>query len=220
MRHGPCALLQRSVLQAVADGKLPDTLLFVEHEPVFTLGAGFHRENLLLSEAEYGVRGIELSETERGGDVTYHCPGQLVMYPVFNLARHGRDLHKWLRDLEEAAIVGMRTLGLHGSRFPPHTGVWVSEPTSQIRKIAAIGVKVKRWVSMHGIALNCDNDLSGFDLIVPCGIEGLGVTSLSQELGRKVGVEDAKPIFKRAFEEVFGLDFSPKTAAWLGENVK
>ncbi len=142
--------------------------------------------------------GVAIHRTDRGGDVTYHGPGQLVLYPVFDVARLGRDLHKFLRDLEEATIQLLDGFGLEGRRFPPHTGVWVKD-----RKIAAIGIKVRRWVSLHGIALNCENDLSPFDAIVPCGIQGYGVTSLSQELGRSVSVEEAKGAAIRAFETVF-----------------
>ncbi|MEA2553818.1 MAG: lipoyl(octanoyl) transferase [Fimbriimonadaceae bacterium] len=199
MAYGPAAELQRQVLEEVASGG-PDTLLLVEHEPVLTLGAGFHEENLLFTPEQYQAKGIEVARTDRGGDVTYHGPSQLVAYPIFDLKRHGQDLHKWLRDLEEVVIVALAGFGLQGYRFPPHTGVWMND-----RKICAIGIKVKRWVSMHGIALNCSNDLAAFDLIVPCGIKDHGVTSLSQELGREVCVDEAKPVLVRAFESVFDL---------------
>lgn len=185
------------MLEGVLGGG-PDTLLLVEHEPVLTLGASFHAENLLLSTADYEARGIEVMPTDRGGDVTYHGPNQLVAYPIFDLNRHGKDLHKWLRDLEEAVILTLVAFGLEGYRFPPHTGVWVNG-----KKICAIGIKVKRWVSMHGIALNCNNDLSVFDSFVPCGIVGYGVTSLSQELGRDVGIEEVKPVLVQKFGKVF-----------------
>jgi lipoate-protein ligase B len=141
--------------------------------------------------------------TDRGGDVTYHGPDQLVVYPVFDLRRHGKDLHKWMRDLEEAVIVAARTFGVVGEREPSvNTGVW-----SRGRKFAAIGVKVRKWVSLHGIAINCDNDLSPFGLIVPCGVRTHGVTSLSNEAGRRIKVEGARPVVQGAFEEVFGLRF-------------
>lgn len=200
MAYRPCADLQASVLSAVADGRLPPTLLLVEHDPVLTLGASFHEHNLLLGPEEYARRGIAVERTDRGGDVTYHGPNQLVAYPIFDVAKLGKDLHRWLRDLEEAVIVALRAFGLQGDRFPPNTGVWVGE-----RKIAAIGVKVRRWVSMHGIALNCDNDLSPFGWIVPCGIRTHGVTSLTQEAGRPIGIAEATAPMVRGFEEVFGL---------------
>lgn len=186
------------VVQAqVAEGA-EDTLILVEHPPVMTLGANFHAENLLFAVEEYERRGIEVVRTDRGGDVTYHGPGQLVAYPIFDLNRHGRDLHRWMRELEEVFIWAAAHFGVEGRRFPPHTGVWVGD-----KKLAAIGVKIKRWVSLHGIALNCDNPLDAFELIVPCGIVGYGVTSLSSEVGRRVSVDEAKPVVTEAFRSVF-----------------
>jgi lipoate-protein ligase B len=195
MGYPECVELQKGLLEEVADGR-PDTLVLVEHDPVLTLGANFHDENLLLPVAEYEKRGIEVYRTDRGGDVTYHGPGQIVAYPIFRVER---DLHKWLRSLEEAVIRTVGSFGLEGYRFPPNTGVWVSG-----RKICAIGIKVRRWVSMHGIALNCDADLAPFSLIVPCGIQGHGVTSLSEELGRTVTVAEAKPVLVESFRSTFG----------------
>lgn len=207
MSYEPCAELQKRVLEEVASGERPDTLLFVEHPPVLTLGANFHQENLLLSLEEYKARGIEVYETDRGGDVTYHGPKQLVIYPIFDLRRHGKDLHRWMRDLEETMIRSLAHFDVEGYRFPPHTGVWVKG-----RKVAAIGVKIRRWVSMHGIALNCNNDLSSFNLIVPCGIQQFGVTSLSAELaGREVTIADAMPVVQKEFESVFELRFKQET---------
>jgi len=183
-----------------------DTLILVEHPPVLTLGANFHKDNLLLSPEEYAARGIEIHQTDRGGDVTYHGPKQLVIYPIFDLERYGRDLHRWLRGLEETMIVVCREFGLVAERFPPNTGAWVNG-----RKIAAIGIKVRRWVSLHGIALNCDLDLAVFDTFVPCGINGHGVTSMSEEVGRNVTIEDAAPVVVAAFAEVFGA--TPRESA-------
>lgn len=202
LAYGPTAEIQRNTLEEVASGREPNTLFFVEHDAVLTLGANFHEENLLFSAEQYRARGIEVTTTERGGDVTFHGPKQLVIYPVFNVAEFGRDLHKWLRDLEETMILTCAHLGLVAYRSPINTGAWVNE-----KKIAAIGIKVRRWVSMHGIALNCNNDLSPFNLIVPCGIFGYGVTSLSQEAGREITIEDAKPVVRSAFENVFDLTF-------------
>jgi lipoate-protein ligase B len=200
MPYAECAEYQQRLAEAVAEGREPDTLLFVEHPPVLTLGAAFHPENLLLTREEYARRGIQIHPTGRGGDVTYHGPGQLVIYPVFDVSRFGKDLHKWLRDLEETMILTLASFGLEGTRFPPNTGTWVNG-----RKIAALGVKIRRWVSIHGLALNCELDLTPFELIVPCGIHDHGVTSLSQELGRRVTVEEAKPRVAEAFERVFGI---------------
>ena len=185
-----------------------DTLVFVEHDPVLTLGASFHTDNLLLTPEQYQERGIEVVKTDRGGDVTYHGPGQLVIYPVFNLKRHGQDLHKWLRDLEEAVIVGLRPFGIQGWRFPPHTGVWVGEShnhdQNSARKIAAIGVKIRKWVNLHGIAINVENDLDAFSLIVPCGIIGYGVTSVAAQCPKnRPQLADVRKTMEDAFMTVF-----------------
>lgn len=200
MGYAECHALQNALLDRVAAGEHASTLLLVEHPPVFSLGAGFHSENLLFPEDYYRSQGIAVEPTDRGGDVTYHGPRQLVAYPVFDLKPLGQDLHKWLRELEEAVIRTLAHFGLEGYRFPPHTGVWVSG-----RKVCAIGIKVRRWVSKHGIALNCDNDLSPFGLIVPCGIRGYAVTSISHELGRTVSASEVAPVLVAAFEEVFAM---------------
>jgi len=198
MAYEPCVAFQRELLEKVVTGSEPNVLVFVEHEPVLTLGSSFHETNLLLPILEYEARGIQIVRTDRGGDVTYHGPGQLVIYPIFNLAYLGKDLHKWLRELEETIIVTLRQYSLPGVRLPINTGVWIGE-----NKVAAIGVKIRKWVSMHGVALNCDIDLEPFQTIVPCGIQGHGVTSISRELGRRVTVEEIKPLVVEAFREVF-----------------
>lgn len=177
-----------------------DTLILVEHNPVLTLGANFHEENLLKSVDSYRESGIDVVATDRGGDVTYHGPGQLVMYPIFSIERYGKDLHRWLRALEQTQIEAVGSFGLTGRRFPPHTGVWVGDS-----KIAAIGIKVRRWINLHGIALNCNNPLEVYSTIVPCGIRGYGVTTLSEQLGREVSIDDAKTAVIAAFHNVFGI---------------
>lgn len=202
MSYREAYAIQLAVADEVKAGG-ESTLLFVEHDPVLTLGANFHEKNLLLTLGEYERRGIAVERTDRGGDVTFHGPNQLVIYPIFDVAQFGKDLHRWLRDLEQTMIVVLRELGLEGYRFPPNTGVW-----TEGKKVAAIGIKVTRWVSLHGIALNCDNDLTPFGLIVPCGIRGHGVTSLSAEMGRRVTIEEAKPLVLKAFGEVFGLEWT------------
>jgi lipoyl(octanoyl) transferase len=202
MSYGRAYEVQTAIANRVKSGELKHVLLFVEHDAVLTLGANFHEENLLLTPEQYRERGIDVERTDRGGDVTFHGPRQLVIYPIFDISMVGKDLHKWLRDLEETIILVLAELGLQGYRFSPNTGVWVNH-----RKVAAIGIKVSRWVSMHGIALNCENDLSPFGLIVPCGIRDFGVTSLSKETGRRITIEEAKPMVLRAFERVFGMSF-------------
>jgi len=202
MGYEACVGFQRDLLERVIEGSEPSTLLLVEHNPVLTLGSDFHTENLLMPVEAYATRGIEVYKTDRGGDVTFHGPGQLVIYPIFNLNDWQKDLHKWLRALEETMILTLQEYGIEGQRLAVNTGVWVGQ-----NKIAAIGIKIRRWVSMHGIALNCNTDLRPFGLIVPCGIRGHGVTTLSQELGRTITIEDAKPIVTAAFQAVFDLEW-------------
>jgi lipoate-protein ligase B len=182
-------------------GGAESTLFLLEHEPVYTLGANFHAENLLVDEALLRGKGFDVVPADRGGDITFHGPGQLVAYPVFDLQPLGRDLHKWIRQLEAVVLRLLDDLGFEGRRFPPNTGVWVQD-----EKVAAIGIKVSRWVSTHGLAINCDNDLSPFENIVPCGIAGYGVTSLSRVTGRSVSVREAKGHLVEAFAQEFGFD--------------
>ena len=156
-----------------------DAIWFVEHEPVLTLGRGSHPENLLLSETALRARDVDVVAIERGGDVTYHGPGQIVGYPIVALDSlpGGRDLHRYLRDLEDVLIGMLASYGITGSRRPAYTGVWVGD-----RKVAAIGVAVRRWIAFHGFALNLDPDLSHFGWIHPCGIRDFGVTSMRELL--------------------------------------
>jgi len=178
----------------------PETLIFVEHEPVYTLGANFHAENMAMPLEFYTDKGISIERTDRGGDVTYHGPGQLTIYPIFSIEKRGKDLHKWLRDLEEVVLTVLRNEGFEGYRFPPHTGAWIDG-----KKVAAIGIKAKRWINIHGIGFNINNDLEPFRWIIPCGIKEYGVTNLQQILGREVSLEEAKSLVCKAFEEVFEL---------------
>jgi lipoyl(octanoyl) transferase len=200
MGYLPAWEVQRHIQAEVQAGLCDDTILFVEHPAVLTLGASFREENLLLTREQYIARAIEVHRTDRGGDVTFHGLNQLVIYPIFDIRRYGKDLHKWLRDLEEAIIRVCSSFGLTGERSDVNTGVWIAD-----KKVAAIGIKVSKWVSIHGIALNCNNDLSPFNLIVPCGIRTHGVTSLSAEAGCNISIDDAKPRVIEAFENVFGL---------------
>jgi lipoyl(octanoyl) transferase len=173
--------LQRALCRQRMAGELrQDLLLLVEHEPVITLGRGTRPTSLPLARAELERRGVEVAEVERGGDVTYHGPGQLVGYPILQLREHREDLHWYLRQLEATLIAALGELGVAAERNPGLTGVWTSG-----RKIASLGIHVKQWVTFHGFALNVSTDLRGFDLIVPCGIEGVTMTSVAAELGRR-----------------------------------
>ncbi|HKP50860.1 MAG TPA: lipoyl(octanoyl) transferase LipB [Gemmatimonadales bacterium] len=172
--------LQRSLARQRVSGELgEDLLLLVEHEPVVTLGRRTQPDSLPLSAIELNRRGVQQYEVERGGDVTFHGPGQLVGYPILDLREHRADLHWYLRTLEEALIRGLETLNIPAERNPGLTGVW-----TRGRKIASIGIHVKQWVTYHGFALNINTDLSYFDLIVPCGIQDVVMTSVAMELGR------------------------------------
>jgi lipoate-protein ligase B len=172
--------LQRSLARArLAGDQNEDLLLLVEHEPVVTLGRGARAQSMPLSAAELERQGIGVYEVERGGDVTFHGPGQLVGYPILDLREHREDLHWFLRTLEVALVRALDTLGIDAGTQPGLTGVW-----TRGRKIASIGIHVKQWVTYHGFALNVNTDLSGFDLIVPCGIKDVVMTSVAMELGR------------------------------------
>jgi len=162
-------------------GRIPDTLLLLEHDPVFTLGRNARQEHLLFPEAELRARGFEVFETGRGGDVTYHGPGQVVGYPILDLAPDRCDVHRYVRDIEEVLIRACRDYGVTAGRVPGMTGAWVGQ-----EKIGAIGVRIARWVTSHGFAFNVGADVAPFGLIVPCGIRGRGVTSLERLLGRPV----------------------------------
>ncbi|NJB85808.1 lipoyl(octanoyl) transferase [Lewinella marina] len=190
-------------------------LLFVEHPPVFTLGKSGSTDHLLLSEAELEEQGFTFLKINRGGDITYHGPGQLVAYPIFDLDEFFNDVHRYVRSLEEVVIRTLADFGLKGERDPGYTGVWLAGNPGRRqprRKICAIGVHLSRWTTMHGFALNVRPNLTHFGHIVPCGIaeDGRSVTSLSVELGRPVELEEVTPVVERHFREVF--DFVPTTA--------
>jgi lipoyl(octanoyl) transferase len=177
--------LQDELVAARRRGEGADTLLLLEHPPVVTLGRSAHGEHLLVAEDALAARGVELFEVARGGDVTYHAPGQLVGYPIVDLAaRDARDVHAWLRTLEELLGAALVELGVPWKRVPGWTGVFVDAPEAvRPRKIASIGVGVRGWVTLHGFALNVDLDLAGFDAIVPCGLSAVEMTSIARELG-------------------------------------
>ncbi|MCX6137326.1 MAG: lipoyl(octanoyl) transferase LipB [Ignavibacteriales bacterium] len=192
--------LQQRVFEARRSGAVPDVLLLTEHEHVYTLGKGGDVNHILAGEMELRERGIDLFSIDRGGDVTYHGPGQLVGYPILNLNNYYLDIHRYLRDIEEVLIRTLGSFGVAGGRSEGMTGVWIKS-----EKIAAIGVRVSRWTTMHGFALNVATDLSFFDRIIPCGIFHKGVTSLDRVLLRPVSVNEVIPGVIKDFSSVFGV---------------
>ncbi len=209
MAYGEALEVQRAAARARIAGEIPeDLLLLVEHPPVVTLGRSSKDGHLLASPELLAARGVELFEVERGGDVTFHGPGQLVGYPIIDLKRHKRDLHWYLRQVEEALIVALAEYGVAGGRSPGQTGVWVGrrEPDGvHTRKIASIGVHARDWVTWHGFALNVSTDLAFFDLIVPCGIAGVTITSVERETGRQVAMDGVRAAVAAGFAGVFDL---------------
>jgi lipoate-protein ligase B len=201
--YGEALEMQRAVAKARIAGDIAeDVLLLVEHPPVVTLGRSAKAVHLVASRELLAARGVELFEVERGGDVTFHGPGQLVGYPIIDLKRHRQDLHWYLRAVEEALMRALGTLGLPAERVAAYTGVW-----TRGRKIASIGVHARDWVTWHGFALNVTTDLSYFDLMVPCGISGVTMTSISRELETpNVDMSDVAAIVNRSFAEVFDLE--------------
>jgi lipoate-protein ligase B len=198
--YGEVLELQRTIAAERIAGTRPDTLLLVEHDPVVTLGRSTKREHLLLSEKALAARGVELFDIERGGDVTFHGPGQLVGYPIFDLQQHKPDLHWYLRTLEQVLIDTLGDFGVKGGRVDKYTGVWVED-----RKIASIGVHARSWVTWHGFALNVSTDLSYFDIMVPCGIGGVTMTSLEREAQRPISLDEVSRQIIVAFARSFAL---------------
>ena len=209
MPYAEALELQRSVARDRISGAIPeDVLLLVEHPPVVTLGRSSKEKNLISSPQFLASKGVELFEVERGGDVTFHGPGQLVGYPVIDLKRHKQDLHWFLRQVEEALIRTLSRYGIPGERSTGYTGVW-----TQSRKIASIGVHARDWVTWHGFALNVITDLSFFDLIVPCGIQDVEMTSILKEIRLRgdsppddLGVPSVAAVAASMVGEVFGLE--------------
>jgi len=184
-------------------------LLFVEHPPVYTLGKSGHMENVLIGAEQMEERGVQFFRSNRGGDITFHGPGQLVGYPILDLERFYTDIGRYLRNLEEVGIRLLANYGIIGGRSSGETGVWIGpDEKGPARKICAIGVRCSRWVTMHGFAFNVSTDLSYFGDIVPCGIVGKEATSLEKELGRTVDIEEVKERWKKYFEEVFEVELA------------
>jgi lipoyl(octanoyl) transferase len=193
-----CAALQRQMVDLRIRGVSTDLLLLTEHEHVYTMGTGSDENHLLASEPELRRLKAVVERSERGGDVTYHGPGQLVVYPIIDLQQRTPDLHRYLRDLEEVVVRALREFGVEGGRVEGYSGVWVGE-----EKICAMGIHVRRWVTMHGFALNVSTDLSYFGRIIPCGIFERGVTSLQEILGREVEPAAVEAAIIRSWATVF-----------------
>jgi lipoyl(octanoyl) transferase len=201
--------LQRDRVVARKAGAIPDTLLLLEHPPVYTLGRNANRENILFSPERLRRLGAQVFETDRGGDVTFHGPGQLVGYPIFDLTHHKRDLAWYMHSLEEVFIRVAAEFGIQAERVVGARGVWVGND-----KLVAMGVHVSRWVTSHGFAFNVNTDLRFFDWIVPCGLHGKGVISLHKLLGRPVFMDSATDHVIRQFGTVFGIEMkSPEPQA-------
>ena len=202
--------LQREVARKRINGEEPnDVLLLVQHPPVVTLGRSTKPGNLLATADQLQALGVQLREVERGGDVTVHEPGQLVVYPIIDLKQHTQDLHWYLRQVEEAIIVALRRVGLETQRVAGLTGVW-SEDVNGTRKLASIGVRAREWITWHGFALNVENDLSTFAHTVPCGIGGVEMTTVQRECARagipEPNMQQVAAAVAEAFAEVFALD--------------
>ncbi|MFC1920549.1 lipoyl(octanoyl) transferase LipB [Chloroflexota bacterium] len=194
--------LQKSIRHKVIKGEAEDTLLLLEHPPTITIGKSGKPENVLVSEAELAGQGISIFFTERGGDVTFHGPGQLVAYPILDLNKRGRNGHKYVYDLEETVLRTLSDLSITGSRDESHAGIWVNN-----NEIAAIGISLSKWVTMHGIALNVNIDLQPFSLIYPCGFTDRKATSISELLSREIPVKEVTERFLAHFAEIFETDF-------------
>jgi lipoyl(octanoyl) transferase len=198
--------LQRSLAGAVSQGAIPDTVVLLEHPPVITLGRRAEPGELHVPEGAE----VEIVETDRGGKSTYHGPGQLVCYPILDLRRHGQDVKRYCRDLEEALIRTLAPLGVEATRIDGLTGIWLESPP---RKIASIGIHISKWVTTHGYALNVDLDPAPFtDWITACGLEDTAFTTIAREVGRPVAADEVRPYAAAALEEVFGLSFEELSA--------
>jgi len=192
--------LQRKLLRQRFDGEIKDTILLLEHPPTITIGKSGSLENVLVSQEQLAREGISLFFTDRGGDVTYHGPGQLVAYPIIDLRNRGRDIHRYVHDLEEVVIRTLSDFSIEARRDEGHAGVWVKE-----EEIAAIGLSIKRWITMHGIALNVNPNLAHFSLINPCGFSDRRATSISRLLSQDIPMEEVMQRLIARFADVFNV---------------
>lgn len=193
---------QKELVNALKEnGSAPNHLILLEHPPIVTIGRRGTDKNIVADSARLEAEGVKVHYTNRGGDVTYHGPGQIVGYPIMRLGDFAKDVHKYLRAIEEVIISTLHRFGVNGERNKKYTGVWVGG-----EKIAAIGVAISRWITSHGWALNVNPNMSHFSLIIPCGIQGKGVTSMEKILGREMDINEIKKALAESFAEVFGLD--------------
>lgn len=208
--YGDGVAMQRALVEDRRADRIPDTLLLLQHPHVLTLGAKLAsaRANVIAAPGELAARGVEVFEAGRGGDVTYHGPGQLVAYPILDLRPDRCDVHRYVRDLEEVMIRVAADFGLRAGRVDGFSGTWIGD-----RKIGAVGVRISRWITSHGVAMNVSTDLDYFDLIVPCGIADKEVTSLARELGRSVDHLTVENVFIRHFSDVFDRSAVEEIAA-------
>ncbi len=203
-------LLQMKCWQDRSSGLIPDTILVLEHPPVFTIGKSGRQENILVSQEQLAKEGISLFFTDRGGDVTYHGPGQLVVYPIIDLRNRGRDLHRFVFDLEEAIIQTLKDFGICGQRDDSHPGVWADQ-----EEIAAIGLSVKKWITFHGVALNVNTRLEHFALINPCGFTDRKATSMAKMLSHEISLDEVRSKLITHLSEVFQV-----TITWRSDTLK
>lgn len=212
--YGSVLRWQRSLVPLRKRGMLRDTLILVEHEPVITLGKQADRENLLMNGTE-----IPKFEIERGGDITYHGPGQLVCYQIFDLTRRGRDLHTFIRTLEQGIIDALAEFEVIGKRVEGLTGVWVDTDTGE-RKIASVGVAAKQWISFHGVAVNISTELDQFSAINPCGLKAEQMISLEKVLGRPIKIAEFAPKLVKAYGKCFEIAFDEITIDVIAEDIE
>ena len=217
--YAPACELQRQLVAARKARAIPDVLLFCEHPHVITLGRNGTRENLRVSDKLLAQKNVEFHSSDRGGDITYHGPGQIVGYPILDLAQHRRDIGWYVDQLEEAMIRATADFGLAARRVPGQHGAWINTPRGE-EKLGALGVHLSRWVTSHGFAYNVSTGLDYFDLIVPCGIAGKGVTSLERALGRGVPIGEVRDSLVAHFATAFGFEIQKVGSHELAEALR
>lgn len=218
MRYDDACRLQRQLVDARKARAIPDVLMFCEHAHVITLGRNGKRENLRAGDGVLALMNVEFRPTDRGGDITYHGPGQVVGYPILDLAQHRRDVRWYVEQLEETMIRATADYGLHAKRVEGRHGIWVESSAGE-EKLAAVGVHLSRWVTAHGFAYNVSTDLRFFDLIVPCGISGRRATSLERLLGRAIRASEVRERLAAHFGEVFGCEMIAKALGGVRQAV-